>query len=134
MIIGLLVSVTSLGLGFRLGSQRSIIHTSKPSLREERLHPPPQEHNTTEQKDEDEYDDDEDEDEELADGDLAAVQAGFTEQCKLVWLFLVTVSYPYNKRDVYYSQGAHRQNRFENDLRKGSCSVSSKHIMAFSEV
>jgi hypothetical protein len=44
--------------------------------------------------------DDDDEDEELADGDLAAVQAGFMEPCKLVRLLLVAIAYVFNKRVV----------------------------------
>lgn len=74
--LGVALSVTSLTLGFHLGSKNPHGHSSStPTLEEKEKLPDP----TT--LEEDEY---EDEDEEMADGDLSAVQAGFMEQCKLV--------------------------------------------------
>ncbi|GLB36394.1 putative peptidyl-trna hydrolase [Lyophyllum shimeji] len=64
--LAVVLSVTSLGFGFHLGSQRT---------------PFPKDANTVSTPLEDEEDD---EAEAIADGDLAAIQAGFLEPCKLV--------------------------------------------------
>ena len=68
VVFTLLLSVTSLGLGFHLGSRRANALTRRADGRQAEK--------------EDHLD--EDEDEEVSDGDLASVQAGFMEQCKLV--------------------------------------------------
>lgn len=64
IVVALLLSVTSLGLGFHLGSRRANL---------------PQ--RTGERQAENQ---EEDESEGVSDGDLALVEAGFMEQCKLV--------------------------------------------------
>ncbi|KAF8078363.1 peptidyl-tRNA hydrolase 2 [Lyophyllum atratum] len=63
--LAVVLSVTSLGLGFHVGSQRSIQSNDAP---------------TTETP----VEDNEDEAEDIADGDLSAIRAGFMGQCKLV--------------------------------------------------
>ena len=74
VVLALLLSVTSLGLGFHFGSRRANAVPQAPR---------------TDKRQAVEIDkqDDEDEDEEASDGDLALVQAGFMEQCKIVRIF-----------------------------------------------
>jgi hypothetical protein len=61
--------VTSLGLGFHFGSKRTTL--------------PPSRRADERQVAKEDYDD-EDEDEGASDGDLASIQAGIMDQCKLV--------------------------------------------------
>ncbi|KAF9459478.1 peptidyl-tRNA hydrolase PTH2-domain-containing protein [Collybia nuda] len=93
-VSGLLLSIASLGLGFYFGSHRP--DTNAPgtlTIKGEQLQPPqdPTRAEIT-QKNEVESENESD-DEEPADGDLATIQAGFTEQCKLVRLFPIKASY-----------------------------------------
>lgn len=99
--------MTSLGIGFHLGSRR----TTPPGKGDER----------------EEGHRDEDEDEEAADGDLASVQADFNEPCKLVRFSMSTVSIPLHTEFSAFS-GASSQDGLENDPRKNSCAVSFSSV------
>lgn len=76
--LGIFLSLSSLGLGYRLGSLTSAGTSASPVTAVEKVSETKTESAAVQ---EDDYDD---EDEELADGDLAAISAGLLEPCKLV--------------------------------------------------
>jgi hypothetical protein len=93
--------VISLGVGFHLGSR----HATAPHTADGRQA----------EIDQAEKEDQRDEiDEEASDGNLASVQAGFMEQCKLVRYWSSTLCH---LMKFWFSQGASGQDGFEDDSR-----------------
>jgi len=83
VIVGLVLALTSLGVGYQLGTLTSSNSAATPSGHAKEPVPQPKE----EAENAENANEDEDEDEELgdiADGDLASISAGFLEPCKLV--------------------------------------------------
>lgn len=82
VVLGLVLSLTSIGVGYQLGSLTESHGTS--SIKKDEPSSPSQEQESEQNDEEDNLEDDG-----IPDGDLAAVSAGFLEPCKMVRFSLI---------------------------------------------
>jgi peptidyl-tRNA hydrolase, PTH2 family len=93
--VGLALVLTSLGIGYQLGSLSNSNPAVTPSNDTKECIPEPKE--MTEKAEDENVDEDEDEElEDIADGDLGSISAGFLEPCKLVHLITYFITFPSN--------------------------------------
>ena len=83
--MGLALVLTSLGIGYQLGTLSNSNPAATPSNDTKEFIPEPRK--KVEKTEDENLDDDEDE-EDTSDGDLGSISAGFLEPCKLVRLII----------------------------------------------